>query len=862
MRVDRLEALLCELVPNADIDKLLASSSSSLSIRKASEDAAISFSRRSTSDSSVSPDLATRNRQMSESDELLAVSPAMLELDGHESADELDDSKDNRAGRDAQSAKINGTRAGELGKFQQLDIATNKDEHPPIAIQETVPDEADGFDWVEQDFTNNDLSDGMAALSINPHGSGYFGSASSAVLLRALRIHPSSGTNINLERSTELYGVPILPLYPSPAPKHVADALLNAYFSIYHTSYPFIHEETFRAQYANQIARPAENVWEILFNTVLALGAWCLVNESSCADMAFFQNVKIRLTADVFETGSLPLVQALILLSNYVQKRNRPNTGWNFLGLAHRMATGLALHREFPGWKSSPLKLEMRRRTWWGLFMFDSGAAITFGRPISWPDHGGADVNEVSDINDSDLTMDTKLMPPSKQIGFTIYSGMIVQCRFHKATNSLYNRVISKPQLSAEQTLALASKIDSFVETLPTPFQESTPIPSDAEDWFVFARYRIYWRYHNLRILAFRPFVLQMALAVSGTSEKVLASILSTRSSTPQANAAFSAAASADGSDGRYSKSNLPMNSMLQPDSSEKQFAGVNGQPRVKFAFDESAAEIACRNRCMQDAHATILSVEDYIAHHKTLSTIAVWYALYFLFQAGLIPLLCFCSEPTSPKAPEWMQDIERTKAALAAVSSRNALADKFSALIDGLIGTIVQPQTNTTENPITGEPNGNSSVREINALDDMANLGANAYVDTTSANNGEAAASGLTMGDFEMRTGWLNDVYSLLYEDPTSASVMTGIMRDQPASRDPVIKDKFAADDSNMYLDVGIKSENGLNNAVTGVTMMPDTAGISVGADGREDVNRNEVEGVNGTDNGGATFGSFDIWN
>ncbi|KAK7205883.1 putative C6 transcription factor, partial [Myxozyma melibiosi] len=551
-RVDRLEALISELIPNADIDKLLAMSVHDHAWRKS-----------------------------------------------------------------------NGSIPG---KKSQDDAADAKDEHQPIAIQETVPDEADGFDWVEQDFTHNDLSDGMAALSINPHGSGYFGSASSAVLLRALRINPSTGINTNLEGSTELWGLPILPLCPSPAPKHVADALLDAYFSIYHTSYPFLHEETFRAQYENQIARPAENVWEILFNTVLALGAWCLVNESSCADMAFFQNVKIRLTADVFETGSLPLVQALILLSNYVQKRNRPNTGWNFLGLAQRMATGLALHREFLGWKSSPLKQEMRRRTWWGLFMFDSGAAITFGRPIGWPDHGGMDVKEVSNINDSDLTFDTKVMPPSSDLDITMYSGMIVQCRFHLATNNLYNRIISKPPLSAEQTLSLASQIDKFVESLPVPFKEETPVSPDAKDWFVFARYRIYWRYHNLRILAFRPFVLQRALSVSGASEK------------------------------------------------------------------ESEAEIACRNRCMQDAHATILSVEDYIAHRKPLSTIAVWYALYFLFQAGLIPLLCYCSEPNSPKASEWKQDLERTKAALAAVSSRNALADKFLALIDGLIGSVVQP--------------------------------------------------------------------------------------------------------------------------------------------------------------------------
>ncbi|KAJ8102338.1 fungal-specific transcription factor domain-containing protein [Lipomyces tetrasporus] len=665
-RVERLEALISDLVPNADIEELLSNNTSGNSIPQA----ALACGSISESSSDRSPELLSRRRSTvkSDLDDLLDLSPGGLEVD--------------------------------LGE------EVEKNNHQPLPIQESVPDEADGFDWVEQDFVNKDLSDGMAALSINPHGSGYFGSASSAVLLRALRINPWTGTALGPDGSTELYGVPVLPLYSSPAPRHVADALINAYFSIYHTSYPFIHEESFRGQYSGHIARPADNVWEILFNTVLALGAWCLVNESSCADMAFYQNVKMHLTADVFETGSLPLVQALILLSNYVQKRNRPNSGWNFIGLAHRMATGLGLHREFPGWSSSPLKQEMRRRAWWGLYMFDAGAAITFGRPVSWPDVGGVDVNEVSNIHDSELTFETRMMPKGRETDITIYSGMIVQCRFHRVTSGLYNRLISKPGLTAEQSLALTARVDTFVNDLPHQFKESTPI-DPTFDWFVFCRYRLFWRYRNLRILAYRPFVLQRALTISNATEKSALSALTTEAVSPHTTVAPEATIKSESQIG------------------DEQASSFFDDPK-SLAFEETAAELECREKCMLNAHETILSVEDYIAN-RPLSTIAVWYALYFLFQAGLIPLLCFCSEPNSPRAVEWMEDIERTKAALAAVSSRNGLADKFLALINGLIGPIVSP---------------------------------GAAVD------GETAA---TMGGFEKRTDWLNDVYSLLFEDPNA---------------------------------------------------------------------------------------------
>ena len=50
----------------------------------------------------------------------------------------------------------------------------------------------------------------------------------------------------------------------------------------------------------------------------------------------------------IFESVSLTLVQALVLISDFTQKRNKPNTGWNYLGLAVRMALSLALHRELP----------------------------------------------------------------------------------------------------------------------------------------------------------------------------------------------------------------------------------------------------------------------------------------------------------------------------------------------------------------------------------------------------------------------------------------------------------------------------------------------------------------------------------
>lgn len=265
---------------------------------------------------------------------------------------------------------------------------------------EALPQQADGFDWAEKELTLGDLTDGMAALSIKPEGAGYFGASSSVVPLRALFDH---GFDLNIPvRSPISGGVPLKAQLLESAPSGLIEqAFIDAYFQYYHSSYPFVHEPTFRAQFNDPALRPHGTAWQILLNTILALGAWSVGDDNSDLDITFYQEARACLQqSSVFEIGNLTLVQALLLLSNYAQKRNKPNTGWNYLGLAVRMAMSLGLHKEFPGWKISLLQREIRRRLWWGVFIFDSGAAKTFGRPILLPEECVMDAKKVLNIHD------------------------------------------------------------------------------------------------------------------------------------------------------------------------------------------------------------------------------------------------------------------------------------------------------------------------------------------------------------------------------------------------------------------------------------------------------------------------------
>jgi len=77
----------------------------------------------------------------------------------------------------AQSSFKNGSSSAKepLHFVQEDEQATcNRGDSSSPAL-ESLPQDADGFDWTENAISLGELSDGMAALSINPEGAGYLG---------------------------------------------------------------------------------------------------------------------------------------------------------------------------------------------------------------------------------------------------------------------------------------------------------------------------------------------------------------------------------------------------------------------------------------------------------------------------------------------------------------------------------------------------------------------------------------------------------------------------------------------------------------------------------------------------------------
>jgi transcriptional regulatory protein GAL4 len=77
------------------------------------------------------------------------------------------------------------------------------------------------------------------------------------------------------------------------------------------------------------------------------------------------------------------------------------------------------------------------------------------------------------------------------------------------ATNRIYTRVISKPFPSAKELLSLDDTlIGDWLNHLPSYFAQHSFIPPK----YSFSHAVMMWRYRNLRIIMYRPFVIRRAL--------------------------------------------------------------------------------------------------------------------------------------------------------------------------------------------------------------------------------------------------------------------------------------------------------------------------------------------------------------
>lgn len=521
-----------------------------------------------------------------------------------------------------------------------------------------MPPSSGNFEWDERSGkpSGDKFVDGMASLTSGSNEGGYLGVASGAALLRMAETRSNNGIDpYGSDRDAENSAPPRSSSIPFALKSFSQlEPFIDAYFRLYHCSYPIVHEATFRAQFMEVIPRPSSNAWQVLLFAVATLGAFTAATQPTDVDIGLFEAAKARLSIDMLETGNMILVQALTLLSNYLQKRNKPNSGYNYMGLARRIAMGIGLHKEFPNWDANLLALEMRRRVWYCLYIFDVGATITFSRPLDFP-QDGIDVELPLNIHDSvrtpfllfmavclskqDVTATTKHRPePANET--TVYTHLRAQATFHLSTCQIYSKIISTPFPSAEELIDLDDRlIGHWLATLPTYFREDV----EQAPKFSLCHSILRWRYRNFRILMYRPFLVRQLMA--------------------------------------------------RPERGAE-----NAQDQ-----DDPNVEIAIQ-RCLDAARESVELISKFwMQDQRTM--MACWYGLYFLFQAILIPVICLRNNPQSPLALNWRDQIFEAMTVIESMAQLNPTAKRCLGVIRSLCGAYLAPDTDAWDGPTQESP-------------------------------------------------------------------------------------------------------------------------------------------------------------
>ncbi|XHG01952.1 hypothetical protein AWENTII_005318 [Aspergillus wentii] len=375
---------------------------------------------------------------------------------------------------------------------------THSTEQPPTSFAEHSNAEDYEFDE-SQDFDNT--TDGMGFLTVDPHKAGYTGPQSGVAALKFLQSLPLYLPLSSFNPASSLDDDDVSESGLQKKREDISQ-YLDDYFMFYHPSYPILHEGTFRARVSGALAKPRDGSWPLLYNIVLAIGAFVGDSNGTKADVPYFKEARKHLAMDVLEKGSLSYVQAIVLMANYLQKRNKPNAGFILIGIGFSMALAIGLHREFGMPSTSPFTMEIRRRVWWTLFVFVSGMQLILGRPaVSLV---GVNVRLPASLDDHDLAVDMDELPEGRS-GPTITSCLIAQVKLAKIANAVQVELLTHHLPTYEKAHDLEQRITSWCHDLPPHFNPDV----DLEPRFDIPRRVLLWRSFHLRIVINRPFLFQ-----------------------------------------------------------------------------------------------------------------------------------------------------------------------------------------------------------------------------------------------------------------------------------------------------------------------------------------------------------------
>lgn len=311
-------------------------------------------------------------------------------------------------------------------------------------------------------------------------------------------------------------------------PRFTADHLVETYFSYVSDMYTILHEPTFHEEYEEvwQSGFQPDDLWFSILNTVFALGSLfsdrLTPDDSESTATTFFAQAKGLFNYENIDYGNLTMVQALLLMGQYLHIR-RVTRCWHVFGIAIRVAQGLGLHLSDINNKCGPVERETRRRCWCGCMVMDTMLAMTFGRPMMIPSQYYHDAEIPAPVDDARALGPQQKENTSPKV--LLFINRIKLCIIlHSILKALYQQTVDNKEtrFPAEDMMKLDKQLCSWKDNLPTPMRmKEDPQGITCESSETRPRYMLYTRYLIVRILLTRPSLAVVADMASTSSEKL-----------------------------------------------------------------------------------------------------------------------------------------------------------------------------------------------------------------------------------------------------------------------------------------------------------------------------------------------------
>ncbi|KAL6247266.1 hypothetical protein RBB50_005611 [Rhinocladiella similis] len=461
-----------------------------------------------------------------------------------------------RASPDTENRNHGPPTAATTGNIQH-GLATQE---PDMATSGPIPSHNQGdYSPVDAMGANSTVQPGEQA-----HDSRYYGSSSAVSFMQQVyrtipNASPSSAPNGALatppEHNTGSTGSRFWALNDpgqlSLLPRPLTDDALNCYWDRVYPLYPFIHKPTFMQAYeqlwglnpaAGELGTPEAGlggsaeygprsiVYHCALNVMLALATQFMdvpLDDRRRLEGAFANKARDLCRLDLFDDGSLAVIQTLLIMTQYLQCTPHPNRCWNCIGITCRLAQSLGLHVENPqaGKGTAPFASEMRRRVWYGCVTLDAVVSMTLGRPLMLSTPGSVPLPRAID----DHYLDRSNGQPTgflstveffvQSVKLYVMLGQVVSQIYVPAPGSLQSSQASRQRADFADfgDFAFVQRMDAdiaaFEADIPRHlhWERGRDLPPGLYNANVFKMQAsvLYARYLHLRILLYRPMFIQ-----------------------------------------------------------------------------------------------------------------------------------------------------------------------------------------------------------------------------------------------------------------------------------------------------------------------------------------------------------------